>query len=83
MSVILAGNSSPHALPSLHLPPQAETLPKTFIGRFLLSARPAAEPENAEKVYPWYVVLWLTGVDYFSTLFRSTLLTKGAPPKKH
>jgi hypothetical protein len=66
--IVLAGNTSPHALPSLHLPPQAETLPKTFIGRFLLSARPAGEPENAEKVYPWYVVLWLTGVDYFSSL---------------
>jgi hypothetical protein len=66
--IILAGNTSPHALPSLHLQAQAETLPRTFIGRFLLSARPAGEPENAEKVYPWYVVLWLTGVDYFSTL---------------
>jgi hypothetical protein len=34
----------------------------------LLSGRPAGEPENAEKAYPWYVVLALTGVDYFSTL---------------
>jgi hypothetical protein len=65
---MLAGNTPPHALPSVRLQPQAETLPRTFIGRFLLSARPAGEPENAEKVYPWYVVLWLTGVDYFSTL---------------
>jgi hypothetical protein len=39
-----------------------------LLGRLLLRGRPADEPENAEKVYPWYVVLWLTGVDYFSSL---------------
>src|SRR5271170_5383859 len=66
--MVVAGNTSPHAPPSLNLPTQSETPPKTLLGRLLLRGRPADEPENAEKVYPWYVVLWLTGVDYFSTL---------------
>ncbi len=59
--------SSPH-LSGLDLQDQAESLPRTWIGRLLLSGRPADEPDHAEKVYPWYVVLWLTGVDYFSSL---------------
>src|SRR6202050_987952 len=66
--MVVAGNTSPHAPPSLNLPTQSETPPKTLLGRLLLRGRPADEPENAEKVYPWYVVLWLTGVDYFSSL---------------
>src|SRR5580698_6519769 len=66
--MVVAGNTSPHAPPSLNLPTQSETPPKTLLGRLLLRGRPADEPENTEKVYSWYVVLWLTGVDYFSTL---------------
>jgi len=66
--MIVAKNTSQHASPSLHLQPQAESLPRTLVSRFLLNGRPAGEPENGEKTYPWYVVLWLTGVDYFSTL---------------
>jgi hypothetical protein len=34
--------------------------------RFLLRGRVREHEEHA--TYPWYVVLWLTGVDYFSTL---------------
>src|SRR5271156_1380166 len=66
--MVVAGNTSPHAPPSLNLPTQSETPPKTLLGRLLLRGRPADEPEDVEKVYPWHVVLWLTGVDYFSTL---------------
>src|SRR5580698_6172231 len=66
--MVVAGNTSPHAPPSLNLRTQSETPPKTLLGRLLLRGRPADEPENAEKVYPWHKVLWLTGVDYFSTL---------------
>ena len=66
--MVVAGNTSPHAPPSLNLPTQSETPPKTLLGRLLLRGRPADEPEKAEKGYPWYVVLWLPGVDYFSSL---------------
>src|SRR5580658_8227647 len=58
--MVVAGNTSPHAPPSLNLPTQSETPPKTLLGRLLLRGRPADEPENTEKVYPWYVVLWLS-----------------------
>jgi hypothetical protein len=66
--MIVAGNTSPHSSPSLNLQTQSEPLPKGLIRRLLLSGRPADQAENEEKVYPWYVVLWLTGVDYFSSL---------------
>src|SRR5215216_6287668 len=43
--------------------------PRTAIGRWLLHG---GSPEVASHVHdaarPWYAVLWLTGVDYFSTL---------------
>jgi hypothetical protein len=48
--MVVAGNTSPHAPPSLNLPTQSETPPKTLLGRLLLRGRPADEPENAEKV---------------------------------
>lgn len=44
--------------------------PKTFLGRWLYAGRPmdAQERAGADAAHPWYWVLWLTGVDYFSTL---------------
>ncbi len=36
--------------------------------RFLLTGSRPAEPGQEARVWPWYKVLWLTGVDYFSTL---------------
>lgn len=37
--------------------------------RWLFAGRPLDSPhEPGEKSHPWYLVLWLTGVDYFSTL---------------
>src|SRR5688572_27718766 len=56
-------------------PPQITTRvpsylePRTALGRWLLQG---GSPEEASHVHdharPWYAVLWLTGVDYFSTL---------------
>lgn len=53
---------------TLRLTTRAEAPPRTFLGRLLLSSHPADAPDSAEKTYPWQRVLWLTGVDYFSTL---------------
>ncbi len=44
--------------------------PTGFLGRWLYAGSrmdaPAQPPEHT--THPWYLVLWLTGVDYFSTL---------------
>jgi hypothetical protein len=50
------------------LPTRPEAPPKSTLGRFLLSGRRADQEDDSGRTYPWYVVLWLTGVDYFSTL---------------
>ena len=41
--------------------------PKGALGRWLVRGAPADE-RHGTQTYPWYSVLWLTGVDYFSTL---------------
>lgn len=52
----------------LRLPTRREAAPRNALGRLLLSGRRLDEPKASEVVRPWYLVLWLTGVDYFSTL---------------
>ena len=52
----------------LSLPARRTAPPKTALGRFFLSGRPLDKPATGEHTRPWYLVLWLTGVDYFSTL---------------
>jgi hypothetical protein len=47
------------------LPSPASVPPRTRIGRWLSDG---AGPGHAVEERPWYEVLWLTGVDYFSTL---------------
>lgn len=44
--------------------------PKTFLGRWLYAGRrmDTQEQPGVAATHPWYLVLWLTGVDYFSTL---------------
>ena len=48
--------------------PTAAKAPEGWLARFFSrhESRPGSHP--AERTFPWYRVLWLTGVDYFSTL---------------
>src|SRR5262245_22154440 len=64
----IADGTASRAGSTLRLATRAEAPPRTFLGRLLLSGRPADGPDSGEKTYPWQRVLWLTGVDYFSTL---------------
>jgi len=50
--------------------PRAGPIPRitSAIGKFCLSGHPLDQPELEGRTRPWYLVLWLTGVDYFSTL---------------
>ncbi|HEX4999938.1 MAG TPA: hypothetical protein VFY29_17085 [Terriglobia bacterium] len=56
---------SSSTIPPLPVPRTAP--PKTALGRWLYGG---GSPGQAERghTHPWYRVLWLTGVDYFSTL---------------
>lgn len=38
------------------------------IGRWMTRGEPLDESKHAGRTHPWYKVIWLTGVDYFSTL---------------
>jgi len=42
-------------------------LEKPF-ARWLSGGGPLADRHSPKETHPWYLVLWLTGVDYFSTL---------------
>ncbi len=54
------------SLPALPVPRTAP--PKTFLGRWFLRSQLDEQHAAEESTSPWYKVLWLTGVDYFSTL---------------
>lgn len=50
------------------LPVPRTAAPKTALGRWLSSGGKLDEESESHQTHPWYLVLWLTGVDYFSTL---------------
>jgi hypothetical protein len=52
-------------LPLLSVP--GTVPPKGALGRWLAKGARTDE-HHGTQTYPWYAVLWLTGVDYFSTL---------------
>ena len=41
---------------------------QSAIGRWMTRGEPLEESTRAGTTHPWYKVIWLTGVDYFSTL---------------
>ena len=53
---------------ALPLPSWREQVPQTRFGRFFFGAHRVDQEQETGKTYPWPKVLWLTGVDYFSTL---------------
>jgi hypothetical protein len=51
------------------LPTPETAPPATSVGRWLFSGGPMdALHEHTKSLQPWYMVIWLSGVDYFSTL---------------
>jgi hypothetical protein len=58
--------SAAKALPLLPVP--GSTPAKTPLGRWLTEGGAAGGDQHEGSTQPWYSVLWLTGVDYFSTL---------------
>jgi len=57
------------ALPKITpLPVPRTAAPKTALGRWLSIGGNLDQELESHQTHPWYMVLWLTGVDYFSTL---------------
>jgi hypothetical protein len=50
------------------LPTRRSSESRTPVGKWLTSGGKLDASHAEHKAHPWYMVLWLTGVDYFSTL---------------
>lgn len=61
----MSTSTPPDTVLRLPSPPKA---PQNWLSRFLATNNLARISRQPEHTYPWYIVIWLTGVDYFSTL---------------
>src|SRR5438034_9837130 len=50
------------------IPVRRTAPPRSALGRWLFHGGKLEESHAHHHTRPWYTVLWLTGVDYFSTL---------------
>src|SRR4029077_7287129 len=50
------------------LPVPSTSPPRSHLARWFFRGGNLEEQEEHHETHPWYMVLWLTGVDYFSTL---------------
>lgn len=48
--------------------PQLSLAFRSPVGRWFTRGEPLDDSTHAGETHPWYKVIWLTGVDYFSTL---------------
>ncbi len=57
---------SPDGVPEWSIPEVGR--PRTALGRWLRGGGSLDQPRDEGRSHPWYRVIWLTGVDYFSSL---------------